>query len=126
MNDLIKVINDNRNSINENICNDLIDLINNHNILDEDSLKTYEDKYFSTSNLLDRINSCYNEYKSDTTHFDYLDSSDIVMLDKYSKSLEEESNPLIKCKYLILLYDLLEWQLYFPYEAFELIKNKEL
>ncbi len=126
MNDLIKTINDNRNDINENICNELIDLINNHNILDEDSLKIYEDKYFSTSNLLDRVNGYYNEYKTDTTHFDYLDSLDMVMLEKYSKSLEEESDPLIKCKYLILIYDLLEWQLYFPYEAFELIKCKKL
>ena len=124
--DIETIINNSRNDINDNICTDLIDLIKAHNLLTEKALQEYEAKYFNTPDLLERIKIKYKEYQSDTTHFDYLDSLDILTLKEYSKSLEEEQDPLLKCKYLILIYDLLEWQLYFPYEAYLLNINRKL
>ena len=126
MNNLIDVINDHRNDINNDICDKLIDIINNYNINNEDELKHLEDGFFTTNNLHERNETKYQAYRLDPTHLEELNQNEISKLENYSDAYNAATNELLKTKYLILIYELLGWNFVFPYTAYILIKESRL
>ena len=121
---MIEVLEKHKNDINEEICEDLIDIINDFNISSKEELLEYENKFFNTDNLLEKLNIKYNSYLRDTTHFDL--DIDLSKIKEYIKLYLKEEKELEKAKYLILLLNEIQWELFFPYEAYLLIEDNNL
>lgn len=126
MTELIDKITLHKENNNKRICDELIDIINDYSISSEEELVNYENKLFKESELDKRIDTKYKEYLADTTHLEFLDNDDFLKLDEYEKLLNESNDSLEKCKYLILIYDYINFTLYFPYEAYLLITKDNL
>ncbi len=126
MKELIEIIEKHKSKNNDEICEDLIDIIKEFNISSKEDLLVFENKYFPTTKLEDNLDIKYNAYLMDTTQYELLDSDVIGEIKEYEELYLKEENTLNKCKYLILIYNLLEWELSFPYEAFILIEKDEL
>ncbi len=126
MTELIEKIKQHQGNNNKRICNELIDAINDYNINSEEELLNYENKFFIETDLNKRIDMKYKEYLADTSRFEFLDNDDFLNLDEYEKLLNESNDSLEKCKYLILIYDYINFMLYFPYEAYLLIIKDNL
>ena len=118
---MIEVLEKHKNDINEEICEDLIDIINDFNISSKEELLKYENKFFNTDNLLEKLNIKYNSYLRDTTHFDL--DIDLSKIKEYEELYLKEEKELEKAKYLILLLNEIQWELFFPYEAYLLIED---
>ncbi len=121
---MIEVLEKNKNNINNEICEDLIDIINDFNISSKEDLLVFENKFFTTENLLEKLSIKYDSYLRDITHFDNIE--DLSKVKEYEELYLKEEEPLLKAKYLILLLNELEWDLFFPYEAYLLIENNDL
>lgn len=121
MNSLLKNINDHKKNNNISVCYHLYSYIIQHKIESEEELKKLEDNMFDTDDIKTRNEIKYNSYITDTTHLEKLDANDLAKLVKYEDLYETETNELIKTKYLILIYEINEWELFFPYTAYQLI-----
>ena len=121
MNSLLKSINAHKEKNNISVCYHLYKYIMQHKIESEEELKRAEDNMFTTDDIRIRNEINYNSYVADKTHFEKLDANDIAKLVDYEDLYEIETNELIKTKYLILIYEINEWELYFPYTAYQLI-----
>ena len=126
MNELIKNIKSHQEKNNNRICNQLINIIERNQIHSEDDLLMFENKFFSTTDINKKIESKYQEYLSDTTHLDSTDSTDNSRLTDYETLFNDATETLDKCKYLLLIYDYINYMLFFPYEAYLLIISDKL
>lgn len=121
MNNLLKNINEHKEKNNISVCYHLYNFIIQHKAESEEELKKLEDKMFNTNDIKIRNEIKYNSYVTDITHLEKLDANDITKLVKYEDLYENETNELMKTKYLILIYEINEWELFFPYTAYQLI-----
>ena len=121
MNNLLKNINEHKEKNNISVCYHLYNFIIQHKAESEEELKKLEDKMFNTNDIKIRNEIKYNSYVTDITHLEKLDANDIAKLVKYEDLYENETNELMKTKYLILIYEINEWELFFPYTAYQLI-----
>lgn len=121
MNSLLKNINEHKEKNNISVCYHLYNFIIQHKINSEEELKIAEDKMFLTNDIRVRNDIKYNSYLADRTHLEKLDANDIAELVKYEDLYEKETNEFIKTKYLILIYEINEWEMYFPYIVYKLI-----
>ena len=121
MNELIKIIEEHKDNNNEEVCEDLIDFIKSFKIETLEDLLVYENKFFSSDKLSDKLNTKYISYQNDTSYYEFLELSSI----DEAKDLEA-TDELEKCKYLILLLNEIQRDLFFPYEAYLLIERDEL
>lgn len=121
MNSLLKNINEHKENNNISVCYHLYNYIIQHKIESEEELKKLEDNMFDTDDIKTRNEIKYNSYITDTTHLEKLDANDLAKLVKYEDLYETETNELIKTKYLILIYEINEWELFFPYTAYQLV-----
>ena len=121
MNNLLKNINEHKEKNNISVCYHLYNFIIQHKAESEEELKKIEDKMFNTNDIKIRNEIKYNSYVTDITHLEKLDANDIAKLVKYEDLYENETNELMKTKYLILIYEINEWELFFPYTSYQLI-----
>lgn len=121
MNNLLKNINEHKEKNNVSVCYHLYNLIVKHKINTEENLMDLENKLHITDDIKVRNKLKYNAYISDTTHLEKLDANDIAELVKYEDLYLAESNDIMKTKYLILIYEINEWEMVFPYTAYKLI-----
>ena len=126
MNELIEKIEEHKDTNNEEVCEDLIDIIKDFKIDSLEELLTFENKYFSSSNLSDKLKTKYLSYQSDNTYFDFLEIDSINKVRDYEEKYLNVTDELQKCKYLILLLNEVQRDLFFPYEAYLLIEKDEL
>lgn len=126
MKELIEEIEKHKVKNNSSICENLIETINDYNINSKEELLIHENNYFYDNNLDKKIELKYKEYIMDITRLDNATNSDIIKLKEYEAAMKRATNSLEKCKYLILIYDYLGYELEFPYEAYLLIISDNL
>ena len=126
MKELLNNINEHKFSNNVDICYELCTFITNNNIQDEETLKKIEDSFFNTDDISKRNNIKYNTYLSDPTHIEKCEQSVIAKLIEYENIYEKTSDELLKTKCLIIIYNLIDWDLVFPYTAYKLILLDDL
>lgn len=126
MNNLLKNINEHKEKNDISVCYHLYNYIIQHKINSEEDLKMMEDNMFDTENVKIRNDIKFNSYVMDTTHHEKLDANDIAKLVEYEDLYEKENDEFIKTKYIILIYELNEWELFFPYTAYKLIMEDRL
>lgn len=124
--ELIEEIEKHKNKNNTSVCEKLIEIIKEYNINSEEDLLKHENQYFYDTDLDNKIDKKYKSYILDVTRFDDVTNADIIQLKEYEKALKKANNSLEKCKYLILIYDYIDYQLAFPYEAYLLIISDNL
>ena len=121
MNPLLKKINEHKEKNNISVCYHLYAIILQHNINTEEELLNLENKLHITDEIKVRNEIKYNAFLSDITHFEKLDANDLAKLERYEDLYLAESNDVMKTKYLILIYEINEWEMVFPYTAYKLI-----
>ena len=126
MNELIRTIEEHKDNNNEEVCEDLIDFIKSFKIENLENLLVYENKFFSSDKLSDKLNTKYISYQNDTSYYEFLELSSIDKAKEYEEKYSEATDELEKCKYLILLLNEIQRDLFFPYEAYLLIERDEL
>lgn len=124
--DLIEEIEKHKSKNNSNVCEDLIKRIKDYNIKSKEELLTHENSYFYETDLDKKIDQKYKSYILDYTRLDNATNSDIIRLKEYEENMKRVTNSLEKCKYLILIYDYIGYELAFPYEAYLLIISDNL
>ena len=126
MNELIRTIEEHKDNNNEEVCEDLIDFIKSFKIENLEDLLVYENKFFSSDKLSDKLHTKYISYQNDTSYYEFLELSSIDKAKEYEEKYLEATDELEKCKYLILLLNEIQRDLFFPYEAYLLIERDEL
>ena len=121
MNDLLQNINKHKEKNDISVCYHLYNYILARNIDSEDDLKKAEDAMFLTDDIRTRNELKYYSYAIDPTHLEKLDMNEIAKLVKYDDLYSNASKEQDKTKYLILMYEIMGWELYFPYSAYRLI-----
>ena len=124
--DLIEEIEKHKSKNNSNVCEELIERIKDYNIKSKEELLTHENSYFYENDLDKKIDQKYKSYILDYTRLDNATNSDIIKLKEYEANMKKATNNLEKCKYLILIYDYVGYELAFPYEAYLLIVSDNL
>ena len=113
-------------SFSKTVKEDLIKRIKDYNIKSKEELLTHENSYFYETDLDKKIDQKYKSYILDYTRLDNATNSDIIKLKEYEANMKRVTNSLEKCKYLILIYDYIGYELAFPYEAYLLIISDNL
>lgn len=126
MMELIEEIERHKSKNNTSVCQELIEMIKQYNISSKEELLEHENKYFEDDNLDIKIDQKYKSYVFDVTRFDDATNADIIKLKEYETAMKRATNSLEKCKYLILIYDYVGYQLAFPYQAYLLIVDDKL
>ncbi|MBQ6497291.1 MAG: hypothetical protein IJI58_01085 [Bacilli bacterium] len=124
--ELIEEIEKHKSKNNSNVCEELIERIKDYNIKSKEELLTHENSYFYENDLDKKIDQKYKSYVLDYTRLDNATNSDIIKLKEYEANMKKATNNLEKCKYLILIYDYVGYELAFPYEAYLLIVSDNL
>ena len=124
--ELIEEIEKHKSKNNSNVCEELIERIKDYNIKSKEELLTHENSYFYENDLDKKIDQKYKSYVLDYTRLDNATNSDIIKLKEYESNMKKATNNLEKCKYLILIYDYVGYELAFPYEAYLLIVSDNL
>ena len=124
--ELIEEIEKHKSKNNSNVCEELIERIKDYNIKSKEELLTHENSYFYETDLDKKIDQKYKSYVLDYTRLDNATNSDIIKLKEYEANMKKATNNLEKCKYLILIYDYVGYELAFPYEAYLLIVSDNL
>lgn len=124
--DLIEEIEKHKSKNNSSVCEELIERIKDYNIKSKEELLTHENSYFYENDLDKKIDQKYKSYILDYTRLDNATNSDIIKLKEYEANMKKATNNLEKCKYLILIYDYVGYELAFPYEAYLLIVSDNL
>lgn len=124
--ELLKNIDEHKDKNDILVCYELCNYIIKNNIKSEEDLKEKEYKNFNTEDL-NQINTIkYNEYLKDITHLENFDQNIISKLVQIEDEYESSTDELIKCKCIIKIYSLINWEFYFPYTAYKLIINDKL
>ena len=126
INKLLCLINDHKTTNDIKICFQLYEYIKENEINSIDELKKCENRNFFTEDLKQRNEILYFAYITDNTHLDKYDQNIYSKLnelnDKYL-SLEDEGQKAIT---LIKIYNIIHWQLKYPYIAFCAIIKDEM
>lgn len=104
----------------------LVSEIIENKITSLEELKALEHKYYNNLSLEKRIELAYNEMIRDTYKFDNMKSSDIDKYDELKESFDKSSSMEEKIILIIKLYELLHYQMKFPFCCYSLIISEKL
>ena len=115
------------NNENARIIDDLVSLIIDNEVDDMDELKELEDGNFVKGLTLEnKANEAYLSMIKDVYKYDNMNSLQIDRLDDLKDFYNSSHNIEDKILYLIKMYDLLHYQLAFPFCAYSLIIKSRL
>ena len=115
------------NNENARIIDDLVSLIIDNEVDDMDELKELEDGNFVKGLTLEnKANEAYLSMMKDVYKYDNMNSLQIDRLDDLKEFYNSSHNIEDKILYLIKMYDLLHYQLAFPFCAYSLILKSRL
>lgn len=115
------------NNENARIIDDLVSLIIDNEVDDMDELKELEDGNFVKGLTLEnKANEAYLSMIKDVYKYDNMNSLQIDRLDDLKDFYNSSHNIEDKILYLIKMYDLLHYQLAFPFCAYSLILKSRL
>lgn len=115
------------NNENARIIDDLVSLIIDNEVDDMDELKELEDGNFVKGLTLEnKANEAYLSMIKDVYKYDNMNSLQIDRLDDLKEFYNSSHNIEDKILYLIKMYDLLHYQLAFPFCAYSLILKSRL
>lgn len=115
------------NNENARIIDDLVSLIIDNEVDDMDELKELEDGNFVKGLTLEnKANEAYLSMIKDVYKYDNMNSLQIDRLDDLKDFYNNTHNIEDKILYLIKMYDLLHYQLAFPFCAYSLIIKSRL
>ena len=115
------------NNENVRIIDDLVSLIIDNEVDDMDELKELEDGNFVKGLTLEnKANEAYLSMIKDVYKYDNMNSLQIDRLDDLKDFYNNTHNIEDKILYLIKMYDLLHYQLAFPFCAYSLILKSRL
>ena len=115
------------NNENARIIDDLVSLIIDNEVDDMDELKELEDGNFVKGLTLEnKANEAYLSMIKDVYKYDNTNSLQIDRLDDLKDFYNSSHNIEDKILYLIKMYDLLHYQLAFPFCAYSLILKSRL
>ena len=115
------------NNENARIIDDLVSLIIDNEVDDMDELKELEDGNFVKGLTLEnKANEAYLSMIKDVYKYDNMNSLQIDRLDDLKDFYNNTHNIEDKILYLIKMYDLLHYQLAFPFCAYSLILKSRL
>lgn len=114
------------NNDNALIIDTLVSEIIENKITSLEELKALEHKYYNNLSLEKRIELAYNEMIRDTYKFDNMKSSDIDKYDELKESFDKSSSMEEKIILIIKLYELLHYQMKFPFCCYSLIISEKL
>ena len=115
------------NNENARIIDDLVSLIIDNEVDDMDELKELEDGNFVKGLTLEnKANEAYLSMIKDVYKFDNMNTLQINRLDDLKDFYNSSHNIEDKILYLIKMYDLLHYQLAFPFCAYSLILKSRL
>ena len=115
------------NNENARIIDDLVSLIIDNEVDDMDELKELEDGNFVKGLTLEnKANEAYLSMIKDVYKYDNTNSLQIDRLDNLKDFYNSSHNIEDKILYLIKMYDLLHYQLAFPFCAYSLILKSRL
>ena len=115
------------NNENARIIDDLVSLIIDNEVDDMDELKDLEDGNFLKGLTLEnKANEAYLSMIKDVYKYDNMNSLQIDRLDDLKDFYNNTHNIEDKILYLIKMYDLLHYQLAFPFCAYSLILKSRL
>ena len=110
------------NNDNTLIIDTLVSVIIENNINSLDELKKLEDSYFDSSlSLKEKIEVSYQEMVRDIYKFDNMSNDDINKLDELKSKYLESFNVEEKIVLIIKIYELLHYQMMFPFCTYSLI-----
>lgn len=108
------------------IIDTLVSEIIDNNISSLEELKALEHKYYNNLSLDKRVELAYKEMILDTYKFDNMNSSDIDKYDELKELFDKSSNLEEKIILIIKLYELLHYQMKFPFCCYSLIISEKL
>ena len=115
------------NNENARIIDDLVSLIIDNEVDDMDELKELEDGNFVKGLTLEnKANEAYLSMIKDVYKYDNMNGLQIDRLDDLKDFYNSSHNIEDKILYLIKMYDLLHYQLAFPFCAYSLILKSRL
>lgn len=114
------------NNDNALIIDTLVSEIIENKITSLEELKALEHKYYNNLSLEKRIELAYNEMIRDTYKFDNMKSSDIDKYDELKESFDKSSSMEEKIILIIKLYELLHYQMKFPFCCYSLIISEKM
>lgn len=127
MKELAKALRRFTNNENARIIDDLVSLIIDNEVDDMDELKELEDGNFVKGLTLEnKANEAYLSMIKDVYKYDNMNSLQIDRLDDLKDFYNNTHNIEDKILYLIKMYDLLHYQLAFPFCAYSLIIKSRL
>ena len=127
MKELAEVLRRFTNNENARIIDDLVSLIIDNEVDDMDELKELEDGNFVKGLTLEnKANEAYLSMIKDVYKYDNMNSLQIDRLDDLKDFYNNTHNIEDKILYLIKMYDLLHYQLAFPFCAYSLIIKSRL
>lgn len=104
----------------------LFDIVETNSISNEENLINMENSMFNTSNINERLDICYKLFISDTTHFDFLNQNELNEINKLKNEFNETENIETKLKNIIIIFEIIGFDMFFPYQAYKLILNDKL
>lgn len=114
------------NNDNALIIDTLVSEIIENKITSLEELKALEHKYYNNLSLEKRIELAYNEMIRDAYKFDNMKSSDIDKYDELKESFDKSSSMEEKIILIIKLYELLHYQMKFPFCCYSLIISEKM
>lgn len=108
------------------IIDTLVSEIIDNNISSLEELKVLEHRYYNGISLDKRVELAYKEMILDTYKFDNMNSSDIDKYDELKELFDKSSNLEEKIILIIKLYELLHYQMKFPFCCYSLIISEKL
>lgn len=110
------------NNDNTLIIDTLVSVIIENNINNLDELKVLEDSYHDSNlSLKEKIDVCYQEMVRDIYKFDNMSSDEIDKLDELKTKYINSSKIEEKVILIIKIYELLHYQMMFPFCTYSLI-----
>ena len=127
---MLKILISNISNTNAHLVYALSEIITENEINSEEELKEFEDKIFTINGKIlqneERVEYVEKLYKLSPSECIDLSFDELMLKTGYVKQLKYTTSNEEKIKIYILLFDLLGKEMYFPYEAYKLIKNKEI
>lgn len=108
------------------IIDTLVSEIIDNNISSLEELKVLEHRYYNGISLDKRVELAYKEMILDIYKFDNMNSSDIDKYDEMKELFDKSSNLEEKIILIIKLYELLHYQMKFPFCCYSLIISEKL
>lgn len=108
------------------IIDTLVSEIIDNNISSLEELKVLEHGYYNGISLDKRVELAYKEMILDTYKFDNMNSLEINKYDEMKELFDKSSNLEEKIILIIKLYELLHYQMKFPFCCYSLIISEKL